>query len=67
MSGEGQDLTQADQGRMSETTAARFDQLDDMPFETIEAWLLVRGFVVVGRDWHRRMVLPFDGEADRRE
>lgn len=44
------------QGLMAEITAMRFAQLDDMPFEIIEAWLLVRGLVVVGRDWHRRAV-----------
>ena len=49
-----------------DTIAARRAQLDDMPFDTIEAWLLERGFVVVDREWHRSAVntLLYDAQAN---
>lgn len=34
--------------------AIQLAQLNDMPFEVIEGWLTMRGWVVVSRDWHRR-------------
>lgn len=44
-----------------EALAAQRAQLDDMPFDVIEGWLLMRGFVVVSREWHRQQMdaLPF--------
>lgn len=45
----------------NEALAIQRAQLDDMPFEVIEGWLMMQGFVVVSRDWHRRQMdaLPF--------
>lgn len=38
----------------NDALAVQRAQLDDMPFEVIEGWLTMRGWVVVSRDWHRR-------------
>ena len=53
--------------RVKEEQSVWRAQLAEMPWDTIEAWLLEQGWVIVSREWHRKMLFraaPLPGDGD---